>query len=338
VALDVGVLPVDLLSLTAHKLYGPKGIGALYVRRAARARLAPVSFGGGQEGGLRPGTLPTHQIVGFGMACELARYEGAAESERVGTLCDRLWRALEPLGGVYLNGAGAPRVAGILNVSFEGVEGESLVAALGTLAVSTGSACSSASAEPSYVLRALGRSTRLAESSLRLSLGRFTSGADIEQAAAAIAAAVMRLRRVSPACESTSALDAPRAAPDAAADDPLGTLARRLFETLPGAGVISDTAGTVLRGEAGGALADTWVRFHLLVAGDTVKDARFQAFGCPHTLAAAAWLTGELRGCRRGDLPGTPASWAQTLGVPVEKLGRLLVVEDAVRSALQQWP
>ena len=189
---------VDFLSLTAHKLYGPKGIGALFIRAGSRARLAAVSFGGGQERGLRPGTLATHQIVGFGAACTLAR-ERAGEAERLGRLRDALWRGISVLGGTHLNGAGAPRIPDILSVSIEGVEGESLVAGLTELAVSTGSACSSATGEPSYVLRALGRTSALAQSTLRFSLGRHTTEEDIDRAVAAVTREVARLRAASPA-------------------------------------------------------------------------------------------------------------------------------------------
>ncbi len=196
---DVSALPVDLLSFTAHKIYGPKGVGALYVHPQTRARLKPVTFGGGQERGMRPGTLPTHQIVGFGAACALAAASLATDAARLGRLRDRLWQGLSRLEGVHLNGEAAPRLPGFLNVSFDGVEGESLVTALDSLAVTTGSACSSASGDPSYVLRALGRGTQLAQSSLRFSLGRATTGADIEAAIDAVWRQVSRLRAISPA-------------------------------------------------------------------------------------------------------------------------------------------
>ena len=196
--LDVATLPVDLLSFTAHKLYGPKGIGALYVAPAARARLAPQLHGGGQEHGLRSGTLANHQIAGFGAAARLALAEAATDAARIGQLRDQLWHRLAALEGVLRNGDAARCLPGILNVSIAGVEGESLVTALTQVALSTGSACSSAAREPSYVLRALGRSAELAESSLRLSLGRFSTEAEIERAASAIVQAVRRLRALAP--------------------------------------------------------------------------------------------------------------------------------------------
>jgi cysteine desulfurase len=187
---------IDLLSLTAHKAYGPKGIGALYVRRKPPVGLRPIMFGGGQENGLRSGTLATHQIVGMGVAFELAEREREADCQRLAALRDRLWSGIAPLGDLELNGDATQRVSNLLNVSFRGVEGESLQFALRELAVSAGAACSSASEEASYVLRALGRSDQLAQSSLRFSLGRFTTAAEIETAITAITREVSRLREL----------------------------------------------------------------------------------------------------------------------------------------------
>jgi len=303
IPLDVQASPLDFMSITAHKLYGPKGIGALYVRRDARAHLQPLLFGGGQERGLRPGTLPTHQIVGFGAACELARRALPAEHARLAGMRERLWRGLAPLGGVHANAEGAPTVPGILNVSFEGVEGESLVGGLRELALATGSACNSASAEPSYVLRALGRDMQLAQSSLRLSFGRFSAPDHIDVAVAAIHREVTRLRRLSPASE------------------------------VPG-GPVTEAVG-----EAGGPGQEVWIRFRLEVREGVVTSALFKAYGCPDTLAVTAWVTERLRGRGRADLaPGTPAEWAETLAVPAEKLGRLLVVQDALADCARHWP
>ena len=189
---------IDLLALTAHKLHGPKGVGALCVRREPRLGLVPLLHGGGQERGLRPGTVATHQVVGMGEACRIAAAEMAGESIRVAALRERLWQGLAALPGTILNGHPTRRAPGILNVTFDGVEGESLLYALPGLAVASGSACATTSAEPSYVLRSLGRSDRLAQSSLRLSLGRFTTAGDVEQAVGAIAAAVDRLRAAAP--------------------------------------------------------------------------------------------------------------------------------------------
>lgn len=196
--IDVEALSVDMMSLTAHKAYGPKGVGALYVRRRPPVGLRALIFGGGQETGLRSGTLATHQIVGMGLAFELAAREHAADAARIGALRDRLWEGIAVLGDVELNGHAERRVANVLNVSFGAVEGESLQFALRELAVSTGSACSSASEEASYVLRALGRSDQRAQSSLRFSLGRFTTAEEIERAIAAITREVPRLRAIGP--------------------------------------------------------------------------------------------------------------------------------------------
>ncbi|MGH8179441.1 MAG: cysteine desulfurase family protein [Steroidobacteraceae bacterium] len=318
IPLDVHALPLDLMSITAHKFYGPKGVGALYVRSEARPHLQPIVFGGGQEKGLRPGTLPTHQVVGLGMACDLARRDLRAEHARLAGLRQRLWEGLQTLGGVHANGEGAPCVPGILSVSFEGVEGESLITGVQELAASTGSACNSASAEPSYVLRALGRDTQLAQSTLRLSFGRFSLPEHIDLAVAAIRREVTRLRALSPASE-------PREVPGEAAGR--------------GANAPASGAQAEAVGEAGGPGQEAWVRFRLGIQGGVVKSALFKAYGCPHTLAVAAWVAGRLRGRGRADLaPGTPAEWADALAVPVEKLGRLLVVEDALADCARHWP
>jgi cysteine desulfurase len=196
--LDVQRDAIDLLSLTAHKLHGPKGVGALCVRREPRLGLVPLQFGGGQERGLRSGTLPTHQVVGMGAAYRIAAGEMATDAARIAVLRDALWQSLRSLPGIELNGDPVRRVAGILSVSVDDVEGESLLASLPDIALSSGSACASMTAEPSYVLRALGRSDRLAQSSLRLSLGRFTTRAEVETAAARIRTEVLRLRSIGP--------------------------------------------------------------------------------------------------------------------------------------------
>ena len=197
-ALDVDRDCIDLLALTAHKVHGPKGVGALCVRREPRLGLVPLLHGGGQERGLRSGTLPTHQVVGMGAALRIAASQMAVDAARIARLRERLWQGLSAMQGVTLNGHPTHRVPGILSVSIDGVEGESLLYALPGLAVASGSACATTSGEPSYVLRALGRSDRLAQSTLRLSLGRFSTEADVERAIEAIVAAVTRLRAIAP--------------------------------------------------------------------------------------------------------------------------------------------
>lgn len=198
VPIDLSSLPVDLMAFSAHKTYGPKGIGALYVRRQPRVRLQAQMHGGGHERGMRSGTLPTHQIVGMGEAFRLARLEMAADNARIAALHERLKRGLMALEEVHLNGDAVQRVPHNLNLSFAFVEGESLMMAIKDIAVSSGSACTSASLEPSYVLRALGLPDELAHSSIRFSLGRFTSEADVDFAVAELTRHVGRLRELSP--------------------------------------------------------------------------------------------------------------------------------------------
>jgi len=201
VDIDVQKFKVDLLTITAHKIYGPKGIGALYIRRKPRVRIEAQIHGGGHERGFRSGTLPTHQIVGFGEAARLAKLEMAQENRRIGALRDRLWDRIKDMEEVYVNGDLERRIPHNLNVSFNFVEGESLIMAVKDIAVSSGSACTSASLEPSYVLRALGRSDELAHSSVRITLGRFTTEQEVDFAADLIRRKVEKLRELSPLWE-----------------------------------------------------------------------------------------------------------------------------------------
>ncbi|GMR16239.1 MAG: IscS subfamily cysteine desulfurase [Gammaproteobacteria bacterium] len=201
VPIDMDELKVDLMSFSAHKIYGPKGIGALYVSRKPRVRLEAQMHGGGHERGMRSGTLATHQIVGMGEAFRLAKEEMAADNERIRMLRDRLLKGLEGIEETYINGDMEQRIPHNLNISFNFVEGESLIMALKELAVSSGSACTSASLEPSYVLRALGRNDELAHSSIRFSLGRFTTEEEIDFAVAKINDNIGKLRELSPLWE-----------------------------------------------------------------------------------------------------------------------------------------
>lgn len=201
VAIDLSTLKIDLMSMCAHKTYGPKGIGALYVRRKPRVRLEAQMHGGGHERGFRSGTLPTHQIVGMGESFRLAREEMGTESERVRMLRDKLLKGLSEMEEVYVNGDLEQRVAHNLNISFNFVEGESLIMAIKEIAVSSGSACTSASLEPSYVLRALGRSDELAHSSIRFTLGRFTTEEEVDYAIKLLKAKIGKLRDLSPLWE-----------------------------------------------------------------------------------------------------------------------------------------
>jgi cysteine desulfurase len=198
VPIDLQTMKVDLMSFSAHKIYGPKGMGALYVRRKPRVRIEAQMHGGGHERGMRSGTLPTHQIVGMGEAFRIAKQEMAVENERINQLRNRLWEGLKDMEEIYINGDFDNRIPGNLNVSFNFVEGESLIMALKDLAVSSGSACTSASLEPSYVLRAIGRNDELAHSSIRFSFGRFTTEEDIDYVIPLIGSKIEKLRALSP--------------------------------------------------------------------------------------------------------------------------------------------
>lgn len=198
IEIDLQKLKVDLLSLSAHKVYGPKGVGALYVRRKPRIRIEAQTHGGGHERGMRSGTLATHQIVGMGEAFKIARQEMASENKRIKALRDRLLKGLESMEELYVNGDLEKRVVQNLNLSFNYVEGESLLMAIDSLAVSSGSACTSASLEPSYVLRAIGRNDELAHSSIRFSIGRFTTAEDVDYTIKLVTEKVEKLRQLSP--------------------------------------------------------------------------------------------------------------------------------------------
>ncbi|TAM39591.1 MAG: aminotransferase class V-fold PLP-dependent enzyme, partial [Burkholderiaceae bacterium] len=199
--IDLAHLPIDLMSLTSHKVYGPKGIGALFVRRKPRVRIEAQMHGGGHERGMRSGTLPTHQVVGMGEAYRIAKAEMAVENVHIRALHERMLAGLKDVEQVFINGSLEKRVPHNLNMSFNYVEGESLIMGIKGLAVSSGSACTSASLEPSYVLRALGRSDELAHSSLRMTIGRWTTEAEIDYAVETIKHNVARLRDLSPLWE-----------------------------------------------------------------------------------------------------------------------------------------
>ncbi len=293
--IDVSAMGIDLLSFTAHKLYGPKGIGALYVQASRRVTLQPLMFGGGHERGLRSGTLPVHQIVGFGAACQLAAGIMDVEAARQGELRARLWAGVGDLPGALLNSPPVHCVPGILNVSFSGIEGESLLFGLTELALASGSACNSDSDEPSYVLRALGRDRETAQSSLRFSLGRATSAEEIDRAVEAVRREVSRLQAAASAKAEACAVS----------------------------------------GEAGTREQGTWVRFMLNPSGEYIEQASHQVYGCPATQAACDWLVSQLKG-RSWRHPGLggPQDWARALELPLDRLTRLLVVEDALRAAL----
>ncbi|MFM7626731.1 MAG: cysteine desulfurase family protein, partial [Gammaproteobacteria bacterium] len=308
--IDLAALGVDLLSLSAHKMYGPKGVGALVVTPRARPWVEPLLWGGPQERGLRAGTPATHQIAGFGVAAALAAAQLAADAAHTGALVARLSAALADLPGLRFNDHPSARLPGLVSLSIAGVEGESLIDALPQLAVSSGAACDSTSGEPSYVLRAFGLPPELAQSTLRIAFGRFNTAAEADLAAAAIRDAVMRLR----------AEDAPG----------------------PPAAALEGDAWVV--GEAGRTREGARVRCYLQVAGSVITAAEFRVFGCPHTRAVAKALAAALPGrpldpavpdaavpdaAAATPTLGSPRDWAARHGVQPEKLGRLLVVEDA---------
>jgi cysteine desulfurase len=343
---DVEAMGIDLLAFTAHKLLGPKGSGVLYVRDSRRGLVAPLQHGGGHERGLRPGTLATHQVVGLGLACELALATRAATQAHCAQLRARLWAGLADLPGALQNGSAAQCLPGILNVSFPGVEGESLVHGLVELALSTGSACNSDTDEPSYVLRALGRDRETAQASLRMSFGAATTVADIDRAIAAVRREVLRLRALaegSAVAGMATRVPPPAGQPADASDDPLPAAIRARFTAPQHAGALAGHFEVCHVGEAGETGQGTWIRLQLGLRAGRVAEARFAAHGCPWTIAACDWLAGRLVGADTPGPGGTtalggPLDWARELGVPEARLSRLLVLEDALRAAWQSPP
>lgn len=335
--IDVQQVPVDLLSLSAHKIYGPKGIGALFVRRRPRARLAPQMHGGGHEQGMRSGTLANHQIAGFGVACELAAQRLAADAERVAGLRERLWGGLSAHLPQVLRNGPDPRIPGacaphVLNVSFAGVDGEALRASLPWLAVSSGSACSSATAEPSYVLRALGRDDGLADASLRFSLGRMTTAAEIDAVADAVVAAVQRLRALSPVWDHpTPALGVAAGVPGDPFAYPPAVWAG-FWRAVP-ARQAEDTTTVLVRTPASRAVLALSAR----CARGVVVDAGFRAFGDPTTIAVGAWLADWCQGKPVSALAELSAADIRAaLAIGEDRLHCSLLGEDVVKALLQR--
>ncbi len=330
--IDLAQTPIDLLSVSAHKIYGPKGVGALFVRKRPRARLAPQMHGGGHEQGMRSGTLPTHQIAGLGEAFARVGLSMADDARRLTALRDDLWQRLQVLPGIHLNGEGAPRAPHILNVSFEGAEGESLRAMLGDIAVSSGSACSSATREPSFVLRALGRDDELAGSSLRFSLGRNTTAEEIEQVATRVIEVVCWLRELSPASPTT--------APQMAASNGGNAFAYaepvwQRFSEPKGVGELKGEG--VLSAEAGSPAAKSLLKLQLKLGQGVVTEAAFRAYGCPTAIAVGEWLATSLLGQK-------PAEWTQmsasrirqALEIPDDRAHCALMGEDVLRALAKQ--
>lgn len=325
--IDLAATPIDLLSLSAHKIYGPKGIGALFVRKRPRARVAPQLHGGGHEQGMRSGTLAPHQCVGMGAAFALAAARLANDATRIGALRDRLWMRLQALPRVHRNGTGAV-APHVLNVSFEGVEGEALRAMLPTLAVSSGSACSSATREPSYVLRALGRDDALANASLRFSLGRATTEAQIDTAAQQIIDAVLWLREISG--EADAATAAPAA--DNAFDYPVPIWAQ-FIGASGNSGEFAPGKPDVQTVRVENRASASWLALHLRLQAGRVAEARFTAFGCPVGIAVGHWLATQAVGKTPAELSAlTTAELRRALEIPDDKLHCALMGEDAIKS------
>ena len=325
--INLSQTPVDLLSLSAHKIYGPKGVGALFVRKRPRARLSPQLHGGGHEQGMRSGTLPTHQIAGMGEAFYLATAHIAEDASRFVTLRDDLWQRLQALPRIHLNGEHAPRVSHILNVSFEGAEGESLRAMLGDVAVSSGSACSSATREPSFVLRALGRDDELAGSSLRFSLGRHTTVEDIELAATRVVDAVRWLRALSPEAQG------PVSAAVANGGNVFG-YAEPIWQRFSAPTHVGELQGEgVLSAEVGSPAAKSLLRLQVKSVQGVVTETAFRAYGCPTAIAVGEWLAASLLGLKTADWGQFTASRIrQALEIPDDRAHCALMGEDVVRA------
>lgn len=325
VAIDLARVPVDLLSVAAHKVYGPQGVGALYVRRRPRARLAPQMHGGGHQQGMRSGTLPVHQLVATGVALSLSAHRLAADQHQIATLRDRFEQELLTLDGVVIHGAKAPRAANYSNFHVEGVDGEALKAALPNLCVSSGSACSSATAEPSYVLRGLGLSDAQAGASLRISCGRHTSWEELERALAELKQAIEHLRA---AASGKLVGGGPRldsALLSVSADYSLPILKR--FTELPGFGRL-EKPDRLLRVEDRARSA--WMELDVCVPADGEGgSAQVRALGCPTTLAVASLVREIVSGVgetARDEWNATRIQ--QVLEIPTQRLHCALMGED----------
>ncbi len=334
--INVNVLPVDLLSLSAHKYYGPKGIGALYVRRKPRVRVTPQLHGGGHERGMRSGTLPVHQIAGMGRASEIAADEMQDEMTRVGQLRDQLWQALSRLPDVFRNGAPEYAAPGILNISVAGVDGEALHAGLSGLqmpiAISSGSACTAASQEASYVLRALGRDDELAYASVRFSLGRWTSQTEIQQVADSVAALIEALRARSPKWSGGSS-QAPvsMSSRHALYSEPVWRYFIRGLQA-PAAPFAADIE---VHCQTPGSRAE--LELSAVIENGRVQAADFRAYGCVTAIAVAAWLCEWLQDKSLSDISLSARDIEQELSVAAVKRHCTLMAEDALGMLLQKW-
>ena len=316
VEIDLEKMKVDLMSFSAHKTYGPKGVGALYVRRKPRVRLEAQMHGGGHERGMRSGTLATHQLVGMGEAFHLAKLEMAQENERIRALRDRFYKQVEHLEELYVNGSMTARVPHNLNLSFNYVEGESLIMALKDLAVSSGSACTSASLEPSYVLRALGRNDELAHSSIRFSFGRFTTEEEIDYAAQKVCEAVTKLRELSPLWDMfKDGVDISNVGKFDAEDPSIGT------------GMVGAPAcGDVMR-----------LQIKVNEQG-VIEDAKFKTYGCGSAIASSSLATEWMKGKTLEEAETIKnTQLAEELALPPVKIHCSVLAEDAIKAAVRDY-
>ena len=330
--IEVGLsqIPIDLLSISAHKLGGPKGVGALFVRKKPRARLAPQMHGGGHEWGMRSGTLATHQIVGLGAACDRLHGRVASLAQALSALRERMYKALGELPDVHRNGAQTHVAPHILNLSFEGVDGESLRAGLCDLAVSSGSACSSATAEPSYVLRALGRSDALADASLRFSFGENTSEADIDQAAQRVFEEVRFLRAIAQGKASVS--------PGALSNvlDYPAPVWRR-FRNPDRIGAIESSMVGRICATVDDFSGHGQLSIELVSVQGQVQSAVFSALGCPTTIAVGQWICEQIAWQPTSVLSQIKAqAIAKALEIGESRLQCALMGEDVVKRLNEQ--
>ncbi len=346
VPFDVEKANVDLASLSAHKMYGPKGMGALYVRRKPRVRLVAQMDGGGHERGFRSGTLNVPGIVGFGKAAELARLEGAAEAERVLALRERLRRGLQAgLDLLTVNGSLAHRVPGNLNVSFAYVEGEALMMAIKDVAVSSGSACTSASLEPSYVLRAMGISEDLAHSSIRFGLGRFTTAEEVDHVIRLVVEKVAKLREMSPLYEMVK--DGRGSLPDRVGEPALKEEEKMAYseklldhyENPRNVGSLDKNDPDVGTGLVGAPACGDVMKLQIRVSDDgVIEDAKFKTFGCGSAIASSSLVTEWVKGKTVDEaLTIKNTDVANELNLPPVKIHCSVLAEDAIKAAVADW-
>lgn len=346
--IDLSQLKVDLMSFSGHKIYGPKGIGALYVRRKPRVRIEAQMHGGGHERGMRSGTLPVHQIVGMGEAYRIAKEEMATEMERLRGLRNRLWNGIKDIEEVYLNGDlehGAPN---ILNVSFNYVEGESLIMALKDLAVSSGSACTSASLEPSYVLRALGLNDELAHSSIRFSLGRFTTEEEIDYTIELVRKSIGRLRDLSPLWEmykqgvDLNSIEWAHHQSVSESGEFIMAYSEKVidhYENPRNVGSFDNNDENVGSGMVGAPACGDVMKLQIKVNDEgIIEDARFKTYGCGSAIASSSLVTEWVKGKSLDEAQAIKnTDIAEELELPPVKIHCSILAEDAIKAAIADY-